>query len=106
MFRKLYVFRYGGEEFLILFTRTGIEGVTMAAEKIRMACESEEYSYNEHKIHVTVSIGIVSVNRLFQVQVADIIGFADKALYQAKKDGRNCVRAYIEQSVYPKELKI
>ncbi len=101
-----YVFRYGGEEFLILFTRTGVEGVTVAAEKIRMACESEEYSYNEHKIHVTVSIGTVSVNQLFQVQVTDIIGFADKALYQAKKDGRNCVRAYIEQSVYPKELKI
>ncbi len=89
-----YAFRYGGEEFLLLLTQTDLNGARVAAEKIRKYCESEEYCFEDLTLQVTVSIGIASVNSCLPEQAQDMTAFADKALYRAKADGRNCARIY------------
>ncbi len=89
-----YAFRYGGEEFMLLLPQTNINGAHIAAEKVRNACESAEYSFDDFTLHVTVSIGIASVKSCLPGQARDMMAFADKALYRAKADGRNCVRTY------------
>jgi len=89
-----YTFRYGGEEFMILLPQTDMDGAAQAAEKIREICESTKYEFNDHTVHVTVSIGISSVHNCLPEQPKDLIAFADKALYRAKAEGRNCVKVY------------
>jgi diguanylate cyclase (GGDEF)-like protein len=76
-----WVFRYGGEEFLILCPNTGMEGAVEAAERLRAAVEARG--------GVTVSIGVVAY--LAQEQQESLIGRADAALYRAKQNGRNRV---------------
>ncbi|MEA1967230.1 MAG: GGDEF domain-containing protein, partial [Thermodesulfobacteriota bacterium] len=88
-----YVFRYGGEEFMVLLTQTDISGAEIAAETIRKLCEAKEYSFNDHTLKITVSVGIASIKCLTK-KSEDLSAFADKALYKAKADGRNCVKIY------------
>ncbi len=81
--------RYGGEEFLILATETDIEKSKFLAERIRRLIEEEPVNSAEVKIHVTASLGVAQ----YQPDEAYeyMIFRADKALYQAKHNGRNRV---------------
>lgn len=84
------IFRYGGEEFVVLLPETALGGVKRLAERIRRNIEGLKCSCDGSNIKMTVSLGIATLNR-----GEDEIGFfnrADKALYQAKNAGRNCTR--------------
>jgi diguanylate cyclase (GGDEF)-like protein len=85
--------RYGGEEFAILLPATNMENAMNVAESIRMQIEEMETTYSEHKIRVTVSIGISTVkgNVSEDIDMDHLIDQADMALYQAKNNGRNRV---------------
>lgn len=89
-----YAFRYGGEEFMVLLTQTGIDGSAKLAEKIRAACESMAYTFENATLHITVSIGMAAMGQNLPEHPKDLIASADAALYQAKADGRNCIRIY------------
>lgn len=80
------VFRYGGEEFVMLLLNTGAKGAAAAAEKLRERIASELYSPGRP---VTASFG-VAVLRAGEGW-EHCLGRADAALYRAKKRGRNCV---------------
>jgi len=82
------VFRYGGEEFVVLLSNTDAEGARFIAERIRREIKRHAFSAND-KIKVTASIGIAATNTIRDV--ADTLYHADKALYQAKEDGRDRV---------------
>jgi diguanylate cyclase (GGDEF)-like protein len=84
------IFRFGGEEFVVLLPETAVGGVKRLAERIRRNIESLESCCEGSNIKMTVSLGIATLN-----YGEDEEGFfirADKALYQAKNDGRNCTR--------------
>lgn len=82
--------RYGGEEFLILAAETDIEKSKFLAERIRRLIEEESVNVDEQvQIHVTVSLGVVQYQE--QETHEFMIFRADKALYQAKHNGRNRV---------------
>lgn len=83
--------RYGGEEMAILLPQTNIKEAFVVAERIKKAVEGSEYSYREHSMRVTVSIGVSALHGR-QVTVEEIIEEADRALYVAKDKGRNQVR--------------
>ena len=85
------VARWGGEEFIILTPKTDLKGAISLAEKIRQAIE--KYNFPEVK-HVTVSIGVAEV--LPYEDLVNVIKKADKALYEAKKKGKNRVEVYKE----------
>ncbi|HEY6106568.1 MAG TPA: GGDEF domain-containing protein, partial [Anaeromyxobacteraceae bacterium] len=91
------VARYGGEEFLVLARETGLTGARALGERIRKAVERSRLTWQGHDLSLTVSIGVtVSVGvSHFEAGVTErqIIETADRALYQAKKAGRNCVVA-------------
>ncbi len=92
------LFRYGGEEFLVLLPNTGIDGAISVAEKIRSAGEKKIHNDGSQSTAVTMSIGIASVNLHRPSDGKGLIAFADKALYLAKAEGRNRVKAYMEES--------
>lgn len=84
------VFRYGGEEFMVLLSNTSREGALLLAERIRRKVEATEIHCNGAYIRVTISLGVSCLGKDHSGQT--LFQNADKALYQAKAGGRNCVR--------------
>lgn len=82
--------RYGGEEFVVLFTDTSIPGAMVAIEKILRTIEKHEFVVNKNsKIHITVSAGFASLDA--ESNIYRLLDIADKRLYAAKKMGKNRV---------------
>ena len=84
--------RYGGEEFCVLLPGTGIGEATGIAERIRNIASQTPVEARNASIAYTVSIGVVQAPARV-ITLEDLVDRADKALYQAKASGRNCVRA-------------
>ena len=89
------VARYGGEEFVVLLPETPLDAGVSVAEKIRKAVEEHYFPFvgSQGGQKVTVSIGVASYPDVHVTSDQDLIESSDKALYSAKKDGRN--RVYI-----------
>jgi diguanylate cyclase (GGDEF)-like protein len=86
------VCRYGGEEFAIILPNTDQSGAIMLVEKVREQIENSPLQTNHETVPMTISIGVTTVNNInHDVTENDIINLADKALYQAKDQGRNRV---------------
>ncbi|SCY07271.1 diguanylate cyclase (GGDEF) domain-containing protein [Lachnospiraceae bacterium XPB1003] len=83
------VYRWGGEEFVVLLDETDIFGAARAAEKIRAAIEESTCIFEGTAIQVTVSFGCCVVNP--NMTAEENIAVADKRLYNAKESGRNRV---------------
>jgi len=84
------VFRYGGEEFLLIFSYNSIQGGIYLAEKIRLAIEQTKFLYEEVELDITASIGLAEYLPRGDVQDYKVlIDNADKQLYVAKNEGRN-----------------
>ncbi len=81
-----YLFRWGGEEFLILSPETDHKGAFKLAEKLRNLIENFPF---EKVGQVTVSIGISQFYPETDMSVDETIKRADNALYQSKREGRN-----------------
>lgn len=81
------VFRYGGEEFLILLSNTAREAAAMVGERLRLAAQSEEFLADGRVVGLTVSIGCSTL--LPGESVESLLRRADNALYVAKREGRN-----------------
>ncbi|MGA7615167.1 MAG: diguanylate cyclase [Thermoanaerobaculia bacterium] len=87
------VARYGGEEFAVMMPETELDDVVAFAEKIRSLVEEERFNVDEAKIPVTVSIGAASFPHTDVGSARELIEAADRALYRAKRKGRNQVQA-------------
>lgn len=85
--------RYGGEEFVVLLPQTGIDAGLAIAERIRSRIAE---SVVKEVPHYTVSIGIADLNMEHSDMVA-LLDAADKAMYCAKRAGRNGVMAAVMQ---------
>ena len=94
------VARYGGEEFVILLSNTDIENCYDIAENVRISIEKLriEHKFSGISPYVTLSLGVASVIPADSVEKSALILHADKALYMAKKNGRNRVSRYRDDS--------
>lgn len=86
--------RYGGEEFALILVHTGSNTAQEAAERLRSTVESYEFEVDNHHFQVTISLGIASFGRETISTAKDLVECADKALYAAKKKGRNRTETY------------
>jgi diguanylate cyclase (GGDEF)-like protein len=82
------LFRYGGEEFVILLNNTAQDGAVQVAERIRAAVAATPCHCEGRDIGVTVSLGVAT---LAEENGSALFDRADHALYQAKNQGRNRV---------------
>ncbi len=84
-----FVFRYGGEEFLILLPSTKKEDAYHVLERIRKIIEESTIKCEKYDINITISIGLESTIPNKNTDMSIIIENADIKLYQAKKSGKN-----------------
>ena len=85
--------RFGGDEFVILLPETNRRGAHELAERIRKSVESSRFDARGNDFNITISLGIASYpDDGGNLEV--ILDKADKAMYRAKKQGRNRVAAY------------
>lgn len=98
-----FVGRYGGEEFLILLPETGQFKASQTAERLRYVIEATTIMLeNNYEIPVTASIGVATSSR-FNESPQELISLADKALYAAKRSGRNNVCTASQEYAWQEE---
>lgn len=93
--------RYGGEEFVVILPETEKEEAIRIANMLRQKIEALHILHANSTVssYVTVSVGVTSMIPNNNLSYEDLFDFADKALYQAKKDGRNQVN-YLNELTY------
>lgn len=85
-----YLCRWGGEEFLILLYGIEVEKAREVAERFRRSIEEMVVSYNELRLHLTMTFGVSGVSEAESYN--DLFKIADGRLYDGKNCGKNCVR--------------
>jgi diguanylate cyclase (GGDEF)-like protein len=93
--------RYGGEEFILLLPETDLQGAKLVAQRLRSSVEQANFFTGSSLVtghraeHVTISIGIALFPHDARSK-SELIEASDAALYQAKRNGRNCVVPFAE----------
>jgi len=82
-----FIGRYGGEEFVILMPETNAQEALAATEKLRAKVESSPFNFRKERVLITMSFGISEFRPLEDGET--VFERADKALYQAKAEGRD-----------------
>ncbi len=85
--------RYGGEEFALMLPETNLEDAIAFAEKLRSIVDSTAIPTQAGPLRLTISLGVASVPHSRVHSAKDLVITSDKALYRAKRNGRNQVQA-------------
>ncbi|MGD8861868.1 MAG: GGDEF domain-containing protein [Myxococcales bacterium] len=83
--------RYGGEEFVIMSRSTDPPSAAVVSERVRAAVEAHDFVYEGVPIPVTISAGLAATPHPEVQSPEDLVARADRALYEAKRGGRNQV---------------
>ena len=84
--------RYGGDEFAVILTNSGIKNAKKAAQRMVDNIHKSPLKWKEHKINLSISVGICLYDN--NSSAKELICNADKALYEAKKEGKNKVAVF------------
>ncbi|NYF20668.1 diguanylate cyclase (GGDEF)-like protein [Xanthomonas sp. JAI131] len=82
--------RWGGEEFLVVLPDTGIDDAENSAERLRALMEAEPFKVEGRQLAITLSLGVAEMDPA-DLSFDAVILRADRALYRAKREGRNRV---------------
>ncbi|HHW23771.1 MAG TPA: response regulator [Clostridiaceae bacterium] len=98
------IYRYGGDEFIIIFPGTDCNKAYEIIERLRKEFVNKPVSINGKELYVTFSAGIKQITGK-EKSVEQLVIDADKAMYQAKKSGRNKVMIYEEEMGFQNRSK-
>jgi diguanylate cyclase (GGDEF)-like protein len=90
-----YVARFGGEEFLVV-PETSLTRAIELGERLRLRIAKYEAILGDERVALTISIGVASFPDI-STNWSELLDAADTAMYQAKHDGRNCLRSASER---------
>lgn len=85
-----HVYRFGGEEFTLV-VNDDIEVAIITMDKLRTDIQNHQFTYMQSTLNITISIGLVGIDRHQYTHLSEILRLADNYLYLAKNNGRNCV---------------
>ncbi len=92
------LFRYGGEEFVIVLTNTDLDGAELLSERIRHRVINESFMINNKAVPIRISLGVAQIEN--NEDAEELFTKTDTALYEAKRNGRN------KTVTYSKEMKL
>jgi two-component system, cell cycle response regulator len=84
--------RLGGDEFLLILTHVERENIELTLDRLRQQFGSQIFAFNGQKVKVTASFGITGFQGKEAPEIGALVRQADKALYAAKRGGRNQVK--------------
>jgi two-component system, cell cycle response regulator len=84
--------RLGGDEFLLILTHVERENIEITLDRLREQFGSQIFTFNGQKVKVTASFGIAGFQGGEEPEISALVRQADKALYAAKRGGRNQVK--------------
>lgn len=87
--------RIGGEEFAVLMPNTDVAGAMIVAERLRHNIEMLNFEHEDRNIKITISLGVTECGG--KSSIDEMLKRADKALYDAKNAGRNCVKVCLDK---------
>lgn len=83
---------WGGEEFLVVLPESDQAAARIAAERFRCAVAEHKFIAGDQRIEIAISIGVFALETVTSfVTVQTVMKVTDKALYEAKNAGRNCL---------------
>ncbi len=85
------IYRAGGEEFVLVFNRISLEDALELLEGLRQSIACHTFLYLDTPLMITVSCGIYHTDHLPVSSVKECLTQADNAMYQSKRNGRNCI---------------
>lgn len=85
------VFRFGGEEFILVLSNTSTEAAAVVAERIRAAIQNLRLLVGDKQVRLSASLGYGTYKQCESQE--DLLRRVDQALYQAKREGRNRMQA-------------
>ncbi len=94
--------RYGGEEFALLLPETSYDAALAAARRLQQGIASAPFLVDHQPIQITLSIGVAEFHPNYHPDLNTLLADADRALYLAKRQGRNRVCGAKELSSYGK----
>jgi diguanylate cyclase (GGDEF)-like protein len=86
-----YVGRYGGDEFIVVLINCNPSQAMDICERMRHSVSAETVETTQGPVKISLSLGVVVLDPIRETDVARIVHFADIALYEAKRSGRNRV---------------
>ncbi len=99
--------RYGGEEFAIVLAETTGEEARNVAEKIRESITTHNFIHNNKKYNITSSFGVAEIEPALGIFTKNnLIDYADKALFESKKNGRNRVTLHSHERILMSQIDI
>jgi two-component system, cell cycle response regulator len=90
--------RYGGEEFAVLLPHTAKGAAVIAAERVRAVMNKAEFRFGDESLRMTASIGVAGNSDVASGVAEDLVKAADFALYEAKRQGRDRVVLFDENT--------
>ena len=97
--------RFGGEEFTVLCRGSDLVGAQVVAERLRRAAAEHKFTHGGREIPVTISLGIVAIPESGISDHNAFLAAADKALYEAKRTGRNRVCVHGTEQTPPERRR-
>jgi len=94
-----FLARYGGEEFIIVLPNCDIAGGIETANRIQNSLAKHCVDIDGKKVCVTLSIGVSTIDERYK-NLDQLINDADKAMYQAKENGRNRIEVLTRQNLH------
>ncbi|MGO4889909.1 diguanylate cyclase [Anaerobacillus sp. MEB173] len=91
-----FIARYGGEEFVVLLPETNAEGAILVVEKLLEYIRELTIPHCKSDVSnvITASAGLATIMPIDEMDMEDLILYADQALYRAKRSGKNQVQQY------------
>ena len=93
--RGTLAYRYGGEEFVVVLSETPLDMAIDVAERLRRAVCTKPLITKAGELHVTTSFGVAQQSPVHDRSAWDVLHRADKAMYEAKRNGRDRVESLL-----------